>query len=53
VDADAAVRRLFDRHRIVARAIAPLEAIRFSIHAYNTEEEMEAVVRAVREMAET
>jgi selenocysteine lyase/cysteine desulfurase len=50
-DAESAVRQLFHEHQVVARSVSPLEAVRFSIHAYNTDEEMERVAAALAQLS--
>lgn len=51
VDPPAVVSRFWDRHRIVARSVGFPSCIRVSLHVFNTEEEVDKVVEAVRELA--
>ena len=51
VDPVAAVAQLWERHRAVARSVAFPAGIRVSLHFFNTEEEVDRVVEAVRELA--
>lgn len=46
-DPDQCVRRLWQEHRVIVRSIPPLGALRASFHAFNTEEDVEALVRGV------
>ena len=46
-----AVSRLWQQHRIVARHVNFPAGIRVSLHFFNTEEEVEQVVNAVRDLA--
>lgn len=48
---DDAVTDLWQRHRIVCRTIPQFGALRISIHAYNTEEELDTLVGALHELA--
>lgn len=51
VPARPAVEALWGRWRIAARSIEELDAVRFSLHFFNTESEVERVVAAVTELA--
>lgn len=51
VDVESAVKALWERWRIVCRWIAAPRALRVSIHAFNTEDELDVLVRAVDELA--
>lgn len=44
---DALVQHLWQEHRIVCRTIPQFGAVRISIHAYNTTDELDALVAAV------
>lgn len=46
-DPDACVQRLWREHRIIVRSIPPLGALRASFHAFNTEADVDALVRGV------
>ena len=46
-----AVTRLWEQHQIVARQVGFPSGIRVALHFFNTEEEVEQVVKAVRRMA--
>ena len=46
-----AVTRLWEQHQIVARQVGFPSGIRVALHFFNTEEEVEQVVEAVRRMA--
>ena len=46
-----AVSQLWERHRIVARDVKFPSGIRFSLHFFNTEEEVDQAVDAVRNLA--
>ena len=46
-----AVTRLWEQHQIVARQVGCPSGIRVALHFFNTEEEVEQVVEAVRRMA--
>ena len=50
-DPQAAASRLWERHRIVARSVHFPPGLRVSLHFFNTEEEVNKVVEAVRELA--
>jgi L-cysteine/cystine lyase len=50
VNPGTAVARLWEDHRIVARAVQLPSSIRLSLHFFNTEEEVERVAEAVREL---
>ena len=49
--ADAVVARIWQDHRIVIRQVHYPESIRASLHFFNTEEEVDALARAVAELA--
>ena len=49
--ADSVVARLWQDHRIVVRQVHYPESIRASLHFFNTEEEVDALARAVAELA--
>ncbi len=49
--ADSVVGRLWEGHRIVVRQVHYPEAIRASLHFFNTEEEVDLLARAVAELA--
>jgi L-cysteine/cystine lyase len=51
VDPAAAVSRMWEEHRIVCRPVSYPASIRFSLHFFNTEEEVGAAVEAVRGLA--
>ena len=51
VDPEAAVSRLWEEHRIVARPVHFPMGVRVSLHFFNTEDEVEKVAAAVRGMA--
>lgn len=51
VEPDHAVSHLWEHHQIVARQVAYPLCIRVSLHFFNTEEEVNSVVKAVRELA--
>lgn len=46
-DADAWVRKLWEEHKVIVRSIPHLHALRASFHAFNTEDDVRALVRAV------
>ena len=50
VDPKEAVARMWERHKIVCRAVSYPPSIRVSLHFFNTEEEVGKVVAAVREL---
>ena len=49
--ADSVVARLWEDHRIVVRQVHYPESVRTSLHFFNTEEEVDALARAVAELA--
>ena len=51
VDVEDAVRRLWERRRIVIRWIPSPRALRASFHVFNTEDEVDALVEAVADLA--
>jgi len=51
VDVEEAVRRLWERRRIVIRWIPSPRALRASFHVFNTDDEVDALVEAVKELA--
>lgn len=51
VDVEDAVKLLWERSRIVCRWIPSPRALRVSVHAFNTEEELDVLVGAVEELA--
>ena len=51
VEPKAAVTRMWERHRIVARSVDYPSGIRVSLHFFNTEEEVGRVVEAVSELS--
>jgi len=51
VPAEEAVAQLWRRHRIVCRWLPSPRAVRVSVHAFNNEDDMDAVAEAVRELA--
>lgn len=51
VTAEDAVEALWEKHRIVCRTIPQFGAVRISIHAYNTVEELDLLARALHELA--
>ena len=51
VDPKLAVARLWDQHRIVARSVSYPPCMRVSLHFFNTDEELDQVVAAVRSLA--
>ncbi len=51
VSPEAAVSRLWEEHRIVARHVSSPLCLRVSLHFFNTEEEVEKVAEAIRGMA--
>ena len=50
LDPKEAVSRLWEEHQIVVRQVGELSCIRVSTHVFNTEEEIERLVSAVRGM---
>ncbi|MFZ5925492.1 MAG: aminotransferase class V-fold PLP-dependent enzyme, partial [Bacillota bacterium] len=52
LEPENAVEMLFERWKIVSRSIPWPRAIRVSIHFFNTEEEVETLVRAVRTLTD-
>lgn len=48
---DNVVQALWDNHRIVCRTIPQFDAVRISVHAYNTVDELDLLVRALMELA--
>lgn len=50
-NADDVVDTLWRNHRIVCRTIPRFDAVRISVHAYNTIDELDTVVAAVKEIA--
>ena len=46
-----AVKRLWERHRIVCRQVAFPSCVRVSIHFFNTQEEMDQIADAVANLA--
>lgn len=51
VDVEDAVARLWERRRIVIRWIPSPRALRASFHVFNTEDEVDALVKAVADLA--
>lgn len=51
VDVEEAVKALWERWRIVIRWVPAPRALRASVHAFNTEEELDMLVAAVKELA--
>ena len=51
VDPTLAVSQLWDKHKVVARSVAFPSCIRVSLHFFNTEDEVNTVVKAVRRLA--
>ena len=51
VDPTLAVSQLWDKHKVVARSVAFPSCIRVSLHFFNTEDEVNTVVEAVRRLA--
>ena len=51
VDPTVAVSELWERHRIVARSVSFPPCIRVSLHFFNTAEEIDGIVQAVKELA--
>ena len=52
LDPGEAVSRLWERHRIVVRQVQELSCIRASTHIFNTEDEIEKLIGAVRGMVD-
>ena len=50
VDPTVAVSQLWEKHKVVARSVAFPSCIRVSLHFFNTEEEVDTVVEAVRRL---
>lgn len=50
VDPSVVVKRLWEEHRVVCRWIDEPRLLRFSVHAFNDEREVDHVVEAVREV---
>lgn len=48
---DELVQTLWERHRIVCRTIPGFQAVRISIHAYNTVGELDVLIDALNELA--
>ncbi len=51
LDAEQAVTRLWEEHRIVVRWLPKPRAVRASVHAFNTEGDIDALVDAVKRLA--
>lgn len=51
VDAEAAVETLWQRHRIVCRWLPKPRAVRASVHAFNTVDELDELAAAVAELS--
>ncbi|OUN01681.1 MAG: hypothetical protein BAA04_00895 [Firmicutes bacterium ZCTH02-B6] len=51
VDAETAVNALWERHRIVCRWLPKPRAVRASVHAFNTEDDLDRLAAAVHELA--
>ncbi len=49
--AETIVAELWEKHRIVCRAISPLNGVRLSLHFFNTEHEIEKVEEALRSLS--
>lgn len=47
---EAVVRALWQEHRVVVRSIAKPQLLRFSVHAFNTEEDIDRAVQALEEV---
>jgi L-cysteine/cystine lyase len=50
VEGSAAMESLWRDHRIVARSVDPLHAVRISLHHFNTEDEIDVLVDAIRRL---
>ena len=50
VEPAGAVSHLWEQHRIVCRQVNSLSCIRVSLHFFNTEEEIDRIVGAVRDL---
>jgi L-cysteine/cystine lyase len=50
VEGSAAMETLWRDHRIVARSVDPLHAVRISLHHFNTEGEVDVLVDAIRRL---
>lgn len=48
---DDTVKALWENHRIVCRTIPQYDAVRISVHAYNTVDELDLLVTALKELA--
>ncbi len=51
LEPEQAVAKLWNEHNIVIRQVRELAAVRASTHVFNTEEEIDGLVEAVRDMA--
>ncbi|NLN27893.1 MAG: aminotransferase class V-fold PLP-dependent enzyme [Firmicutes bacterium] len=50
VDPEPVVRALWERHRVVVRSIPKPRLLRFSVHAFNTEEDIDRAVGALADV---